>query len=459
MALQVLLFSKNPETAQSLTAIFAEAGLRVEVCADTFSAIEKATSHSFQCVIVDWVDQPEAGYLLKRARESEANRDTVAMAIVDDEFAAKRAREEQISCIFHRPIAADEARAVVADARRQIKLPSGASSTNLQAYSAQSDASGVQPDTEDPNLVATAADVPKSSRHRYEPVSEEEKDATEALEDEVIGFDPPKRDNRLSWQKILVAAVVGFAVFSLWKERTSFIYLARTPEGALKVLKQSFAALFYANVSGAQSVGSAGTEAQQDAYFSRTSSAPVMQPAGVHVVTGEIAMPEVHRPLPKACDFPLPEPELVRAPAIPAPRIYAKVPASIKNSSPIPPPTTLPVIPAQLLPISTPPPAIPQVSEPLQLSEESARTAAVRVVDATYPNEARSQKLRGTVVLQVLIGRDGSVQDVKIVKGYFLLGRAAAAALKQWRFRPYIFNGQPISVRTQITMNFSYPPA
>ena len=459
MALQALLFSKNPETAQSLTAIFAEAGIRLEVCADTFSAIEKAKSHAFQCVIVDWVDQPEAGYLVKRARESTANRDTVAMAVVDDEFAAKRAREDQILFIFHRPIAADEARAVVADARQQMKLPSGATGMNLQATLAESDADDAQSDAEDPNLVATATDLPKSPQHSYEIATDEEEGAIAAVEDEATGIEPVRRSYGLSWQKVFVAVVVAFALFFLCKERASFIYLARTPEGALTVLKQSFAALFYVNVSGAQSVGSAGAEAQQDAYFSRTSTAPATQPAGVHVVTGQIAMPEVRHPLPKAFDIPLPEPELVRAPATPSPRIYAKIPESIKTSSPIPPPITLPVIPAQLLPISTPPPAIPQVSEPVQLSEEAARATAVRVVDATYPSEARPQKLHGPVVLQVLIGRDGAVQDVKIVKGYFLLGRAAAAALKQWRFRPYIFNGQPISVRTQITMNFSYPPA
>ena len=459
MALQALLFSKNPETAQSLSAIFAEAGIRVEVCADTFSAIEKAKSHGFQCVIVDWVDQPEAGYLVKRARESTANRDTVAMAIVDDEFAAKRAREEQIQCIFHRPIAADEARAVVADARQQMKLPSGTSGVNLQAALAESDESNAQPDAEDPNLVATATDLPKSSQHSYEIAPEEEERAIGAVEDEVLDTEPSRRSYRLPWQKIFAAAIFGFALFSLWKGRASLVYLAHTPEGSITVLRQSFAALFYTSVSGAPSVGSAGTEAQQDAYFSRTSSTPVMQPGGVKVVTGEIAMPEVRRALSRAFDFPLPSPELAPAPVASPPRIYAKVPDSIRNSSPIPPPITLPVIPAQLLPISTPPPAIPQVSEPLQLTEEAARATAVRVVDATYPNEARPQKLHGAVVLQVLVGRDGSVQDVKIVKGYFLLGRAAAAALKQWRFRPYIFNGHPIEVRTQITMNFSYPPA
>ena len=457
MALQALLFSKNPETVRSLTAIMAEAGIRVEACADIFSAMEKAKTHSFQCVIADWVDQPEAGYLVKRARESTVNRGTVAMAVVDDEFAAKRAREDQIEFIFHRPIVPDEARSVLGSARHRMKASEGSLNNNLQAAQAESDATSEQAGFEDPNLVATAADLPESSQHIYEPEAEVGEQTADSAEQEVTGIDPPRNFRRLL-QRISVAAILLFAIFLVWRERAAFVYLARTPEGGMTVLRHSFAALFYANVSGAQSVGSAGTEAQQDAYFSRNSSTPVVQSGGVRVVTGEVVIREVSRPLPKAFDFPLPEPELAHAPE-PARRVYAKVPDSIRNSAPIPPPTTLPVIPAQLLPISTPPPSIPQVSEPVQLTEEAARALAIHVVDAAYPNEARSQKLRGAVVLQALIERDGTVQDVKIVRGYFLLGRAAASALKQWRFRPYMFNGKPIAVRTQITMNFSYPPA
>jgi periplasmic protein TonB len=58
-----------------------------------------------------------------------------------------------------------------------------------------------------------------------------------------------------------------------------------------------------------------------------------------------------------------------------------------------------------------------------------------------------------------VIGRDGSVQDLKLVRGYFVLGRAAIAAVKQWRFRPYTLNGRPVQAQTVITFNFSYPPA
>jgi protein TonB len=67
------------------------------------------------------------------------------------------------------------------------------------------------------------------------------------------------------------------------------------------------------------------------------------------------------------------------------------------------------------------------------------------------------QKLHGAVVLQAVIGRDGTVEDLKIVRGYFILGRAAIAAVKQWRFQPYTLGGHPAATETTITVNFSAP--
>ena len=81
----------------------------------------------------------------------------------------------------------------------------------------------------------------------------------------------------------------------------------------------------------------------------------------------------------------------------------------------------------------------------------------VHSVDPVYPPEAAAQKLQGPVVLQAMIGRDGSVVDLKIVRGYFVLGRAAIAAVKQWHFQPYVLNGHPAETQTVLTINFSRP--
>ena len=134
-----------------------------------------------------------------------------------------------------------------------------------------------------------------------------------------------------------------------------------------------------------------------------------------------------------------------------------QVPESLRGDAPISRPVVATVGPAQIMTVSTPAPPIPQFSEPVHLSEEAARAMLVHSVDPVYPPEAVAQKLQGPVVLQAMISRDGSVEDLKIVRGYFVLGRAAIAAVKQWRFQPYMLNGHPAETQTVLTVNFSRP--
>jgi protein TonB len=112
------------------------------------------------------------------------------------------------------------------------------------------------------------------------------------------------------------------------------------------------------------------------------------------------------------------------------------------------------------MPVSAPQaqPAPQQFSEPVAVTEDGARALLVHSVDPVYPSEGLAQKLHGPVVLQTRVGRDGSVEDLKIVRGNFILSRAAIAAVKQWRFQPYILNGHAAATQTTITINFNYPP-
>jgi len=88
---------------------------------------------------------------------------------------------------------------------------------------------------------------------------------------------------------------------------------------------------------------------------------------------------------------------------------------------------------------------------------------AARVVEAnlihdvapTYPPEAGRARIEGTVVLMAVIGKDGGVQDVRVESGLPLLAQAAIDAVKQWRYRPYLVNGEPVEVDSRITINFT----
>jgi TonB family protein len=443
MALCALLFSKNPETANSLTSILREAGIGAEVCADIFAAIKKGTQQPFACILADWSDQPETGFLLKRARESEPNRNTVVIAIVDREPTPEQASENRLDLLIFRPIVADATRAVLAQARAQMQhstaLPSDAG--------ASLDRPEIEEPSEDPNLVPLATDLP-------EPPAALEPRPHATLADKHLFAERPRR-HFIGFRAVCAAVLAIAALFCLWSSRRSLRYLATTRESRLHVLRESVTALFYVNRPDVPSVGAAMTAAQQDAFFRRT-PADTKTPA-LGVVAAEITLSHSPARLRAAFDFPLPAAELHVDPAPPR-RARSQVPDSIKNSPPITRPAVVTVDSTQMMPISTPPPPFPLIDEPVHLNEDAARARVVHSVDPVYPTEAIPQKLHGTVVLQALIGRDGSVQDLKLVRGYFVLGRAAIAAVKQWRFRPSSFNGRPVEAQTLITVNFSYPP-
>ena len=72
-----------------------------------------------------------------------------------------------------------------------------------------------------------------------------------------------------------------------------------------------------------------------------------------------------------------------------------------------------------------------------------------------YPIDAKKAGVTGTVVLTAVIGTDGLIKDLQIVSGPDLLQQAALDTVKQWRYRPYLLNGQPVEVRTTINVIFT----
>jgi TonB family protein len=88
------------------------------------------------------------------------------------------------------------------------------------------------------------------------------------------------------------------------------------------------------------------------------------------------------------------------------------------------------------------------------LSPAAAESSLIHRVEPDYPEAARDQQLQGAVVLDIHIGQDGVVEEVKLVSGEPLLADAAVAAVKQWRFQPRSINGAPAEMQTRVTLNF-----
>jgi periplasmic protein TonB len=78
----------------------------------------------------------------------------------------------------------------------------------------------------------------------------------------------------------------------------------------------------------------------------------------------------------------------------------------------------------------------------------------VNDVPPVYPAIARAARVEGLVILEALIGEDGVVRDVRVLRSVQLLDAAAVDAVRQWRFTPTLLNGQPVPVVMTVTVTF-----
>jgi TonB family protein len=94
---------------------------------------------------------------------------------------------------------------------------------------------------------------------------------------------------------------------------------------------------------------------------------------------------------------------------------------------------------------------------PMKASQGLSGGTIEQQVNPIYPSEGLAPKIEGPVVLQAVVAEDGTVHDLKVMKGHPLLARAAIQAVSQWRYRPYLLDGQPIRMTIEITLIFKRP--
>jgi protein TonB len=75
----------------------------------------------------------------------------------------------------------------------------------------------------------------------------------------------------------------------------------------------------------------------------------------------------------------------------------------------------------------------------------------------SYPELALRARIEGAVVLEAWIGVDGEIRQLKLIRGSLLLGQAACAAVRSWRYKPYLLNGQAVEAETMVTIDFRLP--
>jgi periplasmic protein TonB len=108
--------------------------------------------------------------------------------------------------------------------------------------------------------------------------------------------------------------------------------------------------------------------------------------------------------------------------------------------------------------ISSTPLSVPKPSpQMLKVSQGVMEGLVLKRVQPRYPTQALQMRIQGPVQMQATISKTGDIENLKVVSGDAVLARAAQEAVKQWKYKPYYLNGEPLQIETQILVNFKLP--
>lgn len=93
--------------------------------------------------------------------------------------------------------------------------------------------------------------------------------------------------------------------------------------------------------------------------------------------------------------------------------------------------------------------------QPVHIASEVANILAVQKVPPVYPQPAKEQHMAGAVELHAIIGKDGHVQNLTVISGPPIFRASAMDSVRQWVYRPYLLNGEPVEVDTTVTIHYN----
>jgi protein TonB len=112
------------------------------------------------------------------------------------------------------------------------------------------------------------------------------------------------------------------------------------------------------------------------------------------------------------------------------------------------------VLPTEIVGTDPAPPP-PREPEPVRVGGRISRPERVRYVPPVYPPIARAARVEGVVILEAVIGADGGVREVRVLRSIPLLDEAAIEAVRQWHFTPTLLNGEAVPALLTVTVAFS----
>jgi TonB family protein len=478
-----LLFSSDEEASRALSHAFKDLEFEVETCPEIFSAVEKITTRSFDVVVSDWNEGLEAVFLLKTVRELKGNHSAFTLAIANAEAAAA-AREAGADLVLSRPLVPDEVKYAL--------LTCDSFLTQMKSWLTRMGPSPAEQPIE--NHVAAKASGDSPSWTTESEISENEISENRAFNSlpRLRPWPSPPPQRRTESVSPVVAAESIFEDDLLYRSRVQTLFQAPQPtfssssssvllkKGRSRVLPGlaiavAFLSVGYVFSEPLRGEGTTSTVAKicgrvlerTEGWLHRPNGDET--PAAAVQVAEENGSPQFVRPgraVGRITITPVRDP--YQSDAAPAPAEPAlPVPAEIQPPSPQPVAASAVRIPESLKSqVQTASmrsvaeritPSLLAALEPVALSEDLSRRLLLQKVLPNYPERAVKARLQGPVVLQAWIGRDGTIQDLKLVRGSLLLGEAAYRAVKQWRYQPYLINGRAVEAETFVTVDFRLP--
>jgi TonB family protein len=479
MSPRSLLFSSDQETSRQVSRVLQDLNFTVATCPEIFAALRTLTSTAFEVVIVDWDEGLEASFLLKTARESRSHQN--CFAIVVGNGSARAALEQAgADLVLSKPLQSDRTRhallncdAFVQRQRRALpqSLPTMTTALRLAA------ASNPRPQAKAvPGWPVPASSTPaKAAAEPKAPAEVPPVHLTFAtLDGGLAGKSVFKRQifNRSSKRSSRPARATGAALALAarrrnWLLRSAVIGIIFFAVGYIfsQPLSEMSAAIAGVGRSSWRSTGSGqqnSPEETQAAVIPAPEAAAESRPGEhsnssrirvVAVRNSSLDAPQTVTDMPQpiaqaaALQEAAPPTETDHAQAVPARR--ASVPESI--SAPFPGVSAAREVAAKLKP------ALMEAWQPVNLPGELSEKLLLEKIVPSYPEKALQAGLRGPVVLQAWIGKDGRIQELKLIRGPLLLGQAAFDAVRNWRYKPYLLNGEAVEAQTQVTVDFKLP--
>jgi len=453
-----LLFSSNEETSGQLRRALEELELHVEHCPEIFSAVEKLTSHTFDVIAVDWDEGAEASFLLKTARELKSNQGAVTIAIINDD-ASFPAAVFGVHVVLRKPVLSDEIKYSL--------LTCDAFLAGMRTWLARGEAAnpaGFLPDEHRPqpgtageaNLAAEPGHSPPADQPLLDdhPYGEDDaggiygQSSIQSLFHSTRKAGAAGKPQDISRFVLIAAASVtflaaGYAFSQPTSRNPVALALVKTYDRAVRRAGR----WMHKPAQDDAGDGSAGDE--QAADYNPENPPKNGRIGRIRIVPaphGEVAQVQA------SAEAQSPEMQPGSDPRQPTLHTnFLRVPESLKS------PALEHGVQNAAASISASSSRLVGALQPVSLTQDLAEKLLLEKVLPSYPVQAVQARLQGPVVLEAWIGRDGAIRDLKLVRGSLLLGKAACEAVKRWRYRPYIMNGQAVEAQTFVTVDFRLP--